>query len=559
MQQFSFTVAAVAFLMATALSQTVATAGELGTFLAGEPPPGVALAVYSGGTVEGLATAAPDANLFWTVDDEPSLAYLPNAPVFANRAFLTRFASGIPAYTPLFVLTPGGASVEGPPTAAIAPSERGRTLTVAASDAPQEVQAAADYVADGSEDQIQIQAAIDALPATGGTVSLSAGTFATSATIIVRGSGIRLAGLGWSTRIVSSNLADHVVDVSGNDFEIDHLALGHQLPQIRSTKAALRVTGAFRVSIHHVEVTAATGAGVVLRSVSDASVTNSFVHDTLADGIHVTGASRRVSILENRVNDTGDDSIASVGYQRDEFPNSQVDVLNNIIRRSGANGVKIEGTDHAVVSSNDVQGTAGSGIVVAHSSAWRTFGAVDVMVSRNVVRDANSFEPKTDSGGAGIFVSSRDTRFPVADIVVSENTVVGGGRSMVFVGSGGAAGDPWATHDVVVVGNRLRGPNAWGAGLQVQQAADVVIGRNIIDSAFGDGIRITQSVEGTAVVASNLIRDPAIGAGRHYAIVALGRNTVITENIVEARTGTMIAVTFVRKPGEMLDANAGAQ
>ena len=41
----------------------------------------------------------------------------------------------------------------------------------------------ADYVCDGTADNVEIQAAIDALPSTGGKVSLSEGTFNLAATI----------------------------------------------------------------------------------------------------------------------------------------------------------------------------------------------------------------------------------------------------------------------------------------------------------------------------------------------------------------------------------------
>jgi parallel beta-helix repeat protein len=50
-------------------------------------------------------------------------------------------------------------------------------LTVAASDASAEARASADYVCDGTNDEVQIQAAIDALGSTGGKVILSAGNF----------------------------------------------------------------------------------------------------------------------------------------------------------------------------------------------------------------------------------------------------------------------------------------------------------------------------------------------------------------------------------------------
>jgi len=53
----------------------------------------------------------------------------------------------------------------------------GPSLLVAASDAPADAIKNADYVCSGADDQVQVQAAIDALPAGGGRVCLSSGTF----------------------------------------------------------------------------------------------------------------------------------------------------------------------------------------------------------------------------------------------------------------------------------------------------------------------------------------------------------------------------------------------
>ncbi len=60
---------------------------------------------------------------------------------------------------------------------------RGATYVVAASDAPAHVKAQADYVCDGTADQVEIQAALNALPAGGGTARLSEGTFTITDTL----------------------------------------------------------------------------------------------------------------------------------------------------------------------------------------------------------------------------------------------------------------------------------------------------------------------------------------------------------------------------------------
>ncbi|WP_461369171.1 glycoside hydrolase family protein [Candidatus Darwinibacter acetoxidans] len=60
---------------------------------------------------------------------------------------------------------------------------RTATYVVAASDAPDHVKRQADYVCDGVDDHVEIQAAIDALPTYGGTVYVTGGTYQCRKTI----------------------------------------------------------------------------------------------------------------------------------------------------------------------------------------------------------------------------------------------------------------------------------------------------------------------------------------------------------------------------------------
>lgn len=76
------------------------------------------------------------------------------------------------------------------------------SLTVAASDASDASKGRADYVCDGTADDVQIQAAIDALSVIGGRIILSAGTFNTAATITNDEDLVTLQGMGrWATTI----------------------------------------------------------------------------------------------------------------------------------------------------------------------------------------------------------------------------------------------------------------------------------------------------------------------------------------------------------------------
>jgi len=68
-----------------------------------------------------------------------------------------------------------------------APIVRTATVVVAASDASAKSKAQADYVCDGTDDQVEIQAAIDSLPDGGGTIYLTEGHFNIGSTITFSG------------------------------------------------------------------------------------------------------------------------------------------------------------------------------------------------------------------------------------------------------------------------------------------------------------------------------------------------------------------------------------
>ena len=74
----------------------------------------------------------------------------------------------------------------------------------------------ADFICDGIDDQEEIQAAIDALPESGGTIILLEGTYNISAPINILKNNITLAGVGWATKIYIVNGSNCDAIVIGN-------------------------------------------------------------------------------------------------------------------------------------------------------------------------------------------------------------------------------------------------------------------------------------------------------------------------------------------------------
>ena len=94
------------------------------------------------------------------------------------------------------------------------------TLFVAAADSLDKCRAQADYICDGVADDVQINAAMAALPAAGGRVVLSEGTFVLAESIVFPDDNIVLEGQGWCTGIIATALAtgDHAIQMIGKVF-----------------------------------------------------------------------------------------------------------------------------------------------------------------------------------------------------------------------------------------------------------------------------------------------------------------------------------------------------
>jgi len=95
------------------------------------------------------------------------------------------------------------------------------TFTIGAVDANNTSSSSYDYVCDGTNDDVQIQAAIDALPTTGGRIVLSEGTFTLgSAAVVVSKNGVTIEGQGKGTIVTCKN-----------SFNLSLFKLGHASTQ----------------------------------------------------------------------------------------------------------------------------------------------------------------------------------------------------------------------------------------------------------------------------------------------------------------------------------------
>jgi hypothetical protein len=102
-------------------------------------------------------------------------------------------------------------------------------VLVAASSAPSAVKDVAEYVCDGTADQVQINTALADLGSTGGLVQLTPGTFNISASIVnAAGASFTLLGSGWGTILLAAaSLNDYVIKFDSSTGEVRGARIGH--------------------------------------------------------------------------------------------------------------------------------------------------------------------------------------------------------------------------------------------------------------------------------------------------------------------------------------------
>jgi len=157
------------------------------------------------------------------------------------------------------------------------PPERGFQVVVAASDATDKAKRVADYVCDGTADQEEIQAAIDATASTGGQVRLSAGNFAISAAIEMTHA-VGLIGSGDNASILRA-----IDDIEDNVVEYCPTTAGG-FANLRD----LEIIGHAEGTVGHGIYMCDDGEAPPVGDPRDWTIDRVYIRECAQDGIHIT-------------------------------------------------------------------------------------------------------------------------------------------------------------------------------------------------------------------------------------------------------------------------------
>lgn len=301
--------------------------------------------------------------------------------------------------TAALVLAVGGACSTAAAESTL-PAGGGTNIVVAADDSSANSKAAARFVADGEGDQEQINAAIRALPAVGGTVQLTEGTFdirrvsGTLGGVLLDRSHVTLTGQGAATRLVlASNQNVNVIRIIGSG--VGHITIrdlcvdanreqnreGAGDPNISHDRFEFCGIKAFRQSPRGPSAAEDT---------HDITIRNCIVKEAHRLGIMLEGPNMRV--LDNLLGNAGSDSV--------EILTGPGIIRGNVVEITGQTHVAI-GTDRAnsvIMADNVVRVKKGGKLDIGFRS-WA--GSKRHVVANNIltVEDGGSCELAMDVRG----------------------------------------------------------------------------------------------------------------------------------------------------------------
>ena len=384
----------------------------------------------------------------------------------------------------------------------------------------------ADYIADGTADQVEINAAIDAVNAAGGgTVFLLEGTFDIDATIDIDAN-VELIGSGDGTHIKltdgtnpgstfnlitedsnPTNIAVRHLLLDGNDANntgnIRGIALSNIEPGITATAEP-------SITIDDVTFKDYSQYGLYLFVVDNALVTNSTFIDA-QEGIITGGDSDRTIITNNQFY-----TMSARAIRIDDATSNNVVISNNLIA-AALQGIRLFGDNHTV-SGNTILNSTQNGMYIDADNSTIT---------------GNSINNSTE---AGILLINSDNNF------VGNNSIDTTGASYIGI-------DVQASTSNTISGNNILAPGIAAITLNASSNNNLVSGNTVSEQVgtaeffdvFGDNNSIVgNTVNDTAGDTVGITVDA--GADRTYiADNVFNKAAGTDENVVNGGTNTTIA------------------
>ncbi|GAB2597879.1 hypothetical protein GCM10009593_44130 [Microlunatus antarcticus] len=248
-------------------------------------------------------------------------------------------------------------------------------------------------VGDGStDDTAALQRSLDALRP-GDTLAIGDGKVYRHTDILtVRTPDVRIVGQG---TLLATNEARSEVFVDADRVEVDDITLRMQTTTRRwgaFEQMKLRLGARTGIVVRRVVIDGSAAAGIYLWGSSSFLLEDVQVHDTRADGIHLTGPTHDGTVRRALVERSGDDGVAVVSYRNDRVPVARVLIDRPTVRgNTWGRGVSVVGGDDITLRDVKVQASSAAAIYIAsEGDPWNTFAPKRVRVQTADLQGSNT-------------------------------------------------------------------------------------------------------------------------------------------------------------------------
>jgi hypothetical protein len=360
-----------------------------------------------------------------------------------------------------------------------------------------------------------IQAALDALPSTGGVVRLPAGTFEVGKPLQVSVSDVLLEGAGTATHLKNVNTAGEPL------FRIQPGNLASQPKAMiwRVKLADIRVTG-----------NAKSGHGIEAVNVNELFLDGVTVSENGGDGVHMVNCYEDPRICNSLLTynkaaglnliECHDIVVSANQFEENRDALRCVDSYNlcmtgNCVDDHLRDGVVIENTYGSVVAGNMIEECAGIAIVLdrdcygitlsANVIAHETSGGIDLRDAHGCTVSANTF---TIVKKNALLIGPASSRITVTGNNFSDSSIGGGAvkRETADLDASGITLN--GTTDVAVSGNVFAGVTPRALALGRDPSRRVLFSNNLLSNTAGDQAKLRDSH-----VSGNLENEVALPAG----------------------------------------------
>ena len=398
---------------------------------------------------------------------------------------------------------------------------RSATFVIAASDSSTLSKQQADYVCDGTDDQVEIQAAIDALPASGGKILLLSGNYAFSAHIISNVDNVIISGEGMYNTKIQSTQAYTGTGIAFNIYG----TIGAPLNSWTISNLSIDLSGII------LDGSTSDRISILFNYVENVTIEYVKIENSPCTAIGVANGAKHVTLSDNYLDRTGQGLEFGYGLQ---IQKSSIDsdvveniiINNNYINENGWNSIAIYGNSEKATITNNVINS----MALSHSGIAASSGKY-LTISDNVISNTIL------AGEAGIEVEA--TTAHASNPHISSYITINGNilyNNRVGIDIRKASGE--TNQYVAVNGNIVN--DSLENGIRILQSYGVVVSGNVITNTLKEGISCYLSNH--VLISNNSVEE----SGSHGIYIYSSSNNIVSGNSVAyaSRSVTNISNTI---------------